>query len=188
LGKYRRRGTLPWLRRAFLKCTHTDVQAYPAPPYMPIPPDHGISDESGTLVLEKPVTGVPGAGLPLARPSNSTPPKSTARLLPASGISNGDFSNNAHSFTRVDTASNFSRALILPGTSHTPPPVESRGKREPLDRPHQYQKSRKKGEVESLHWSRRPLTFVKLLFLFLDSRVMIAAQNIHSDRALIDIT
>jgi hypothetical protein len=154
LGKYPRRGTLLWLLRAFLKPTHTDVQAYPAPPHLPRPPNHDISDESETLISEKPLTGVPGAGLPLVYPSNSTPPNSTVRLLPASGMSNGDFLNDTHSFTRVDTAYNFSEALILPGSSHTPPPLESREKREPQKRPHQYQKARKRGEVESLHWSR----------------------------------
>jgi hypothetical protein len=153
LGKYQRRGTLPtWLLCAFLESTHTDIQAYLAPLYL-LPPNHGISDESGTLLS---VTSVSVAGLPLACPSNSTPPKSTVRLLPASGISNANFSNNTHSFPHVDTASNFPVPLILPDTSHTPPRVESRERRESQDRPHQYQQSRKKGEVQSLHWSRRP--------------------------------
>jgi hypothetical protein len=89
------------------------------------------------------------------------PLKSTVRLLPASGIPDGGLSNNTHSFTRIDTASNLPVDLILPCTSHTPPPVESREKREPQDRPHQYRKSRKKGEVESLHWSRRPTDILK---------------------------
>jgi hypothetical protein len=75
--------------------------------------------------------------------------------LPASGISTRDSSNNTYSFTRVDTACNFPVA-ILPGTSHIPPPIESRERREPLGRPHQYKKSRKKGEIELWHWSRRP--------------------------------
>ena len=158
LGKYQWRGKLLWLRRAFLKPTHTDVQAYPAPPHLPRPPNHGISDESETLVFEKPLTGVPGAGLPLVYPSNSTPPKSTVRLLPASGVSNEEFLNDTHSFTRIDTASDFSVALSLPGrlsgSSHTPPPVVSREKREPQKLPHQSQKARKGGEVKSLHWSR----------------------------------
>ena len=130
----------------------TDVQVYHMPPYLPIPLNHDMSNGSGTLLS---VTGVPVAGLPLAYPSKSTPPRSTARLLPASGISNGNFSNNVHSFTHVDTASNLPMALILPGTLHTPPPVKSRAKIKSHDRPHQYKKSRKKGEVQSLHWSRR---------------------------------
>jgi hypothetical protein len=144
-----------WLWCTFLEFTHTDIQAYPTPLYLPIPLNHGISDESGTLL---PVADIPVAGLPLACPSNSTPPRPTVpvRLLPASGISNGNFSNNTHSFTHVDSVSNFPVALILPGTLHTLPPVENREKRESQDRPHQYQKSRKKGEVQSLHWSRRP--------------------------------
>jgi hypothetical protein len=161
LGKYQRRGMLPstWLWRAFLESTHTDIQAYyPAPPYLPMPPNYDINDKSGTLL---PVPGVPVAGLPLVRPLDSTPPKSTVRLLPASGISNGDFSNNTYPFTRVNTAPNFPVALILSGTSHIPPPVESREEREPQDRPHLYQKSRKKGEVESLHWSGRPTNIRK---------------------------
>jgi hypothetical protein len=103
--------------------------------------------ESGTLL---PVTGVPVIGLPL-RVVNSMPLKS-AVPLPAFGIS----PNNTHPFTRVDAASNFPVALIPPGTSHIPPPVKGRGKREPQVRFHQYQTSRMKGELESLHWSRRP--------------------------------
>jgi hypothetical protein len=139
----------------FLEYTHTDVQAYPAAPYHypPIPPH----SESGTL---PPVTGVPGAGIPLVFPSNSTPRKWTVRPLPASDISNGDLSNNTCSFTGrvtgVDTASNFLVARIPPGTSYIPPPIKSREKRGPQDRADQYQKSKKKGKVESLHWSRRP--------------------------------
>jgi hypothetical protein len=105
--------------------SHRRSQPYPTPPYLPIPPNHGINNESVTLL---PVTGAPVAGLPLVCPSNSTPP----------------------------TPPNFPVASILPGTSHIPPPVESREKREPQDRPYQYQKLKKKGEVESLHWSRRP--------------------------------
>jgi hypothetical protein len=149
---------LPWLRHecAFLESTHTDVQAYPVLPYLPIPPNHGIGDESGMLVPEKPVAGVPGTGIPLAFPLNSTPRKWAVRPLPASGISNGDLSSNTHSFTGVDTVSNLPVARILPGTSHVPPPIESRKRREPQDRPHQYNKSRTKGKVESLHLSKRP--------------------------------
>ena len=142
-----------WLWCVFLESTHTDIQTYPVPPFLPVlPPNHGISYESGSLL---PVTGIPVADLSLVCPSNSTPPKSTVCLLPASGISNGDFSNNTHSFTRVDTAFNFPMALFPPGTSHITP-VESREEGGPQDQPHQYQNSRKKGEVQSLHWSRRP--------------------------------
>src|ERR1700755_1900980 len=99
------------------------MQAYPAPPFLPTPPNFGISDEGRTLL--------PGTGLPFVCPPNSTPPKSTVRLLPASGISNGDFSNNSYPFTRVDTAPNFPVALILSGTSYLPPLVESQEEREP---------------------------------------------------------
>ncbi|KAI0274358.1 hypothetical protein BGY98DRAFT_74378 [Russula aff. rugulosa BPL654] len=131
----------------FLEYAYTDVQAYLAAPYHypPIPPNH---NESGTL---PPVTGVPGAGIPLAFPSNSTPRKWTVRPLPASDISNGDLSNNTYSFTGrvtgVDTASNFLVARIPPGTSYIPPPIESRGKREPQDRADQYQKSKKRARI-----------------------------------------
>jgi hypothetical protein len=122
----------------------TDVQAYPAPPYPPVPHNYC---ESGTPL---PIASVPVVGLPLA---NSMPPKSTVPL-PASGIS----PNNTHLFTRVDATSNFPVALIPLGTSHIPPapPVESREKRGPQSPPHQRQKSRKKGELGSLHWSRPP--------------------------------
>lgn len=154
MGKYQWRGKLLWLRRAFLKPTHTDVQAYPAPPHLPRPSNHGIINESETLVSEKPLTGVPGAGLPLVCPSNSTPPKSTVRLLPASGVSKEKILNETHPFTCVDMTSDFSVALNLPGSSHTPPPVVSREKREPQKLPHQSQKARKRGEVKSLYWSR----------------------------------
>jgi hypothetical protein len=173
-----------WLWRVFLESTHTDIQTYPAPPFLPIPPNHGISYESGSLL---PVTGIPVADLSLDCPSDSTPPKSTVCLLPASGISNGYFSNNTYSFTRIDTASNFPVAPFLPGTEHIPPSVESREEREPQDRPHQYQKSRKKGERYG-HCTGLgdPLTFVKLALL--DSRVMIAVQHMHSRRAFIVIT
>jgi hypothetical protein len=163
-----------------------DIQAYPPPPYPPMPPNHGINDESETLVPEKLITSVPDAGLPLIYPSNTTPPKSTVHL-PASGISIGDFSSNTHAFTLVDTASDFTVPPILPGTSDIPPPDEGREKREPQDRPHQYRKSRKKGEVESLHQSGDSLTFVKLIFLDLDSRAMTATQRMHRDKDLIDI-
>ena len=64
-------------------------------------------------------------------------------------------SSNTHIFTRVDAASNFPAALIPLGTSLIAPAVESQVKREPLGRPHQYKKSRKKGDVESFYWSRR---------------------------------
>ena len=163
MGKYQRRGTLPWLRRAFLESTDTDVQA--APPHLLIPPDHGISDESRTLLPEEFITSGLIAGLHHVSPSNSTPPNSTVGLFPspASGISRGDFSNNTHSLTPVDAASNFSAAVTLPDTLHAPPPVESRVKREPRNPRHLHQKSRKKGEVESLHWSRLPADVRKAL-------------------------
>ena len=45
-----------WLCRAFLESTHKGIQAYPAPPCLPILPNHGLIDESWTLL---PVTGVP---------------------------------------------------------------------------------------------------------------------------------
>ncbi|KAI0265259.1 hypothetical protein BGY98DRAFT_1191886 [Russula aff. rugulosa BPL654] len=120
---------------------------YPVLPYLPIPPKHGIGDESGMLVPEKAVAGVPGTGIPLAFPLNSTPRKWAVRPLPASGISNGDLSSNTHSFTGVDTVSNLPVARILPGTSHVPPPIESQKRREPQDRPHQYNKSRTKART-----------------------------------------
>ena len=153
LDKYRQRGTLSLLPSAFLESSHTDVQAYP-PPYLLIPPNQGVSDESGTLLQEEPVSGVPVAGLHHVRPSNSKTPKSTVRLLPASGTSNKDRLNNIHSSTHVDTAFNIPLAPILHGASHLPP-VESREKRGLQDRSHPYRKSRKKGAVDSLHWSRR---------------------------------
>jgi len=88
-------------------------EPYPTPPYLPIPPNHGINDESVTLLS---ITGAPVAGLPLVCPSNSTAP-------------------------------NFPVAPIHSGTSHMPPPVDSREKREPQDRPYQYQKSKKKARI-----------------------------------------
>ena len=89
------------------------------------------------------------------------PLKSTVSLpgAPASGI----FPNDTHSPTRVGSAPIFPVALIPPGTSPIPRPVESREKRKPRVRPraHRYQKStlNKKGKVERLRWSRRSADF-----------------------------
>lgn len=146
LDKYQQRGTLSLLLSAFLGSIYTDVQAYPAP-YLLIPPNQGISDESGKLFPEEPVTGVPVAGLHHVRPSNYKTPKSTVRLLPALSASNGDFLNNIHSSTHVDTGFNVPLASIPPGTSH-PSLVESREKRGQQERSHPYRKSRKKGAVD----------------------------------------
>ena len=120
------------------------LSSYPAPPYSPILP-YG---ESGIPFPGNPVVGLPHV--------NFMPPKSVS-----SCISNGDSSDEdtTHSSTRIDAASDFPVA-VLPGTPHIagpPHPVESqsREKKEPQNWSHQYQKSRKKGEVESLRWSRR---------------------------------
>jgi hypothetical protein len=142
-----------WMWRAFLESTQTDVRANPAPPDLPMHPNYG---ERGILL---PVPGVPAAGLPLV---NSMPPKSTVPL-PASGISIGDSSNNTYAFTCVDAASDFP-VSIPAGTSHIPPPIESREKREPQDRPDQYKKSKKEGEVEPSRWSGRPADIHKAQF------------------------
>ena len=95
----------------FPEFTHTDGQACPAPPNLPMSPNYG---ESGTLPV-LPFIGIPVAGSPLV---NSIPPESTVPL-PASGISTGDSSSNTYSFTCVDaghTASNLPVAFP-PGTS-----------------------------------------------------------------------
>ena len=146
LGKISTKRYIP-TRLFSLESTHTDIQAYPASFYPPKLLSHGFSDESGTPL---PVTDVSVANLPLVNPSNSAPP-SSVHLLPAMGISNGYFST--HSFTRVNTISNFPAAPILPGTSHLLPGVECREKRKPQNRPYQYQEPKKKGEVEPLHYS-----------------------------------
>ena len=139
---------------ALSESAHTDIQAYPAPPGLPvpIPLNHGISYESGTLL---PVAGVSVASSPLVYPSNTSLLKSTMRLFPSSGVSDGEFSNNTHSYARVYTD---------PATSHTPSPIETREEREPQNRPRRHQKSKKNGEVVSLHWFRRPADIRKAQF------------------------
>ena len=80
------------------------------------------------------------------------------RPLPTSGISNADFSNDAHAFELLDAASKF------PSVAHAPHPAIGRKKIASRDRPLPYQKLRKEGEVESLHLSRRSADIRKARF------------------------
>ncbi|KAI0266041.1 hypothetical protein BGY98DRAFT_1102668 [Russula aff. rugulosa BPL654] len=137
----------PNIREALLgKCQRRDVQAYPVLPYLPIPPNHGIGDESGMLVPEKPVAGVPGTGIPLAFPLNSTPRKWAVRPLPASV---------------------FQMEIFRATPIHSQASIRRK------------EENHRTGPINTINPERK--------LVLLDSHAMIAAQNLYSDRALIDI-
>lgn len=70
-------------------------------------------------------------------------------FLAASGIRNGDFSNNIRSYIPVEAVSNFPIPPTPPSTSYMPPSVQCREEKDPQYRPHRSQKTRKRSVAAS---------------------------------------